>query len=115
MSIYPTLTDLCGIATPAHVEGQSIRSLLADPRATWDAPALTTYRFRNHAVRYEGWRYIRYANGDEELYDETADPYEWVNLARDPRFAGKKLELAKFLPGDDHPDISGPDRGKAGQ
>ena len=33
MSIYPTLTDLAGIATPAHVEGKSIRTLLADPSA----------------------------------------------------------------------------------
>jgi arylsulfatase A-like enzyme len=115
MSIYPTLTDLCGIATPKHVEGQSIRSLLADPGATWDRPALTTYQFRNHAVRNAGWRYIRYANGDEELYDEQADPYEWVNLARDPRFESKKSELAKFLPAVNHPDISGPTDGEAGQ
>jgi arylsulfatase A-like enzyme len=115
MSIYPTLTDLCGIATPKHVEGQSIRTLLTEPQASWDAPALTTYRFRNHAVRDAGWRYIRYANGDEELYDEQADPYEWVNLARDPRFAAKKSELAKFLPASNHPDINGPRDNEAGQ
>ena len=33
MSIFPTLTDLCGIPTPAHNEGVSIRALLADPQA----------------------------------------------------------------------------------
>src|SRR4051812_42144172 len=81
MSIYPTLTDLCGIPTPKHVEGRSLRSLLVAPSSSWDQPALTTYRFKNHAVRSEGWRYIRYANGDEELYDETNDPNEWTNLA----------------------------------
>jgi arylsulfatase A-like enzyme len=109
MSIYPTLTDLCGIPTPKHVEGKSIRSLLANPGTAWDAPALTTFGFKNHAVRSAGWRYIRYANGDEELYDEEVDPYEWTNLARDPRFAARKLELAKFLPTRDQPDISGED------
>jgi arylsulfatase A-like enzyme len=113
MSIYPTLTDLCGISTPKHVEGRSVRALLADPRASWAAPALTTYRFRNHAVRDAGWRYIRYANGDEELYDEQSDPYEWVNLANDPKFAVKKSELARFLPTSDHPDIGGPAAGDA--
>lgn len=115
MSIYPTLTDLCGIPTPKHVEGRSIRALLADPKANWDAPALTTYRFRNHAVRDAGWRYIRYANGDEELYDEQADPYEWVNLAKDPKFAAKKAELAKFLPASNHPDLTRPTGDEAGQ
>jgi arylsulfatase A-like enzyme len=105
MSVYPTLTDLCGVPTPAHVEGRSLRPLLADPRAEWDRPALTTYRFKNHAVRSEGWRYIRYANGDEELYDERADPYEWVNLATDPGHAATRAALAKWLPKSDAPDI----------
>ena len=42
---------------------------------------MTNGRF-NHAVRSEQWRYIRYANHGEELYDHTNDPYEWTNLAR---------------------------------
>ena len=105
MSIYPTLTDVCGLPTPGHIEGQSIRKLLEDPKAPWDAAALTTYQFKNHAVRSEGWRYIRYANGDEELYDEASDPYEWTNLARNPRYAAVKSALAKSLPGKDHDDI----------
>lgn len=106
MSIFPTLTDLCGIPTPAHNEGVSIRRLLADPKASWDLPALTTYRFNNHTVRSEGWRYIRYANGDEELYDEAKDPNEWTNLAAKPEFAARKAELATYLPKTNAPDPS---------
>ena len=41
---------------------------------------------------------IRYANGDEELYDHDADQYEWINLAGVARFADVKKELAKLLP-----------------
>jgi hypothetical protein len=58
-------------------------------------------------VRVAGWRYIRYENGDEELYDETKDPNEWTNLAAKPEFAAKKTELAKYLPKTDHADIGG--------
>ncbi len=104
MSIFPTLTDLCGLPTPKHNEGVSIRALLADPKAAWDLPAVTTYRYKNHTVRSAGWRYIRYANGDEELYDETKDPNEYVNLAAKPEFAAKKTELAVYLPKSDIAD-----------
>lgn len=106
MSIYPTLTDLCGVTTPSHVEGLSIRSLLGNPVATWNSPAVTTYRFGNHTVRNQGWRLIHYANGDEELYDEQADPYEWKNLANDPQYASQKAELVKLLPTRNEPDIT---------
>jgi len=106
MSIFPTLTDLCGIPTPTHNQGGSIRAILSNPQAAWIQPALTTYRYKNHTVRTPDWRYIRYANGDEELYDERQDPSEWSNLAAKPEFTAKKAELAKFLPIQDVPDPS---------
>jgi arylsulfatase A-like enzyme len=111
MSIYPTLCDLCGINIPTHVEGKTIKSLLQDPQSPWATPAVSTHLFGNHTVRSEGWRYIRYVDGGEELYDESADPYEWKNLATDPQYSAKKAELAAFLPKKNVPDI-GTERGK---
>jgi len=107
MSIYPTLMNLCGIPKPAHVEGENIRPLLANAQAAWETPAVTTYRHGNHTVRTEDWRYIRYENGDEELYDERKDENEWTNLAAKPELAAKKAELAKYLPTVNHADIGG--------
>ena len=107
MSIYPTLTDLCGIPTPKHVEGESLRALLVNPQAPWDKPGMTTYRYKNHTVRTAAWRYIRYENGDEELYDETKDPNEWTNLAPKPEFAPKVAELRKLMTTRDAADIGG--------
>jgi len=107
MSIYPTLADLCGIPIPSHVEGKSIRTLLADPAAPWDAPAVTTYKYMNHAVRSADWRYIRYADGGEELYDESSDPYEWTNLATQAEHASRKSELGQWIPKKNQPDIGG--------
>ncbi len=98
MSLYPTLCDLCGLATPKHVQGVSIRTLLSQPESSWERPALTTFQFNNHAVRTERWRYIRYANGDEELYDHETDPNEWSNLAKEGKYADLKKDLAKWLP-----------------
>jgi arylsulfatase A-like enzyme len=98
MSIYPTLCDLAGVPTPAHVEGVSIRPLLENPKAKWDRAAVTTFHKDNHSIRSETWRYIRYADGSEELYNHDKDPYEWTNLAKDPQYASVKADLARFAP-----------------
>jgi arylsulfatase A-like enzyme len=98
MSIYPTLMELCGLPIPAHVEGVSIRPLLKNPNAQWERPARTTYLYNNHAVRTEKWRYIRYNDGGEELYDESKDALEWTNLAARAEYASIKERLRRHLP-----------------
>ena len=98
MSIYPTLVDLCGLQVPKHVEGPSLRPLLANVDAPWNHVAVTTHGYGNHAVRTDHWRYIRYANGEEELYDHRNDPQEWTNLAGKAEHAALKSELAQHMP-----------------
>jgi arylsulfatase A-like enzyme len=98
MSIYPTLCSLCGIQIPSHVEGADIVPLLSDPDAMWNKPAITTFRRNNHTVRTEKWRYIRYADGGEELYDHEKDEFEWNNLADDRGMSEIKTELTSLLP-----------------
>ena len=51
MSLYPTLMELAGLPTPAHVEGASVRPLLGNPARSRNVPAITTYKLQNHAVR----------------------------------------------------------------
>jgi arylsulfatase A-like enzyme len=98
MSIYPTLCSLTGIPKPSHVEGMNITPLLRDPTAEWETPALTSFHRNNHSFRSETWRYIRYADGGEELYNHDTDPNEWTNLAGDPKYADIKLGFAEFIP-----------------
>ena len=52
----------------------------------------------------ERWRYIRYADGSEELYDHDADPHEWTNLAAESRLDEVKRDLARRLPERNAPD-----------
>jgi arylsulfatase A-like enzyme len=105
MSVYPTLSDLCGLGIPPHVQGRSIKPLLADANAKWPEPAITTYLHGNHAIRTEKWRYIRYENGDEELYDHEIDPLEWSNHAKEAKFASVKHDLSMLLPKENVPDL----------
>lgn len=115
--IYPTLCSLTGLPLPAHLDGRDITPLLKDPSAAWAQPALTTQGFKNHTVRSEAWRYIRYATGDEELYHDAEDPLEYTNLAGKPEFAARKAELAAFLPKSDAPGLprSGGGKKKSGK
>jgi arylsulfatase A-like enzyme len=105
MAFYPTVVELCGLPPAGKIEGASVVSLLQDPKAKWDRPAITTAEGVNHSVRTERWRYIRYGDGSEELYDHDADPQEWKNLAADPRYDGIRKELADWLPKNKMPEV----------
>jgi len=81
----------------------SIVPLLEEPRQYWGIPAITTHDRGNHGVRSDRWRYIRYANGEEELYDHNNDPHEWTNLAQDPTLDHVKNRLSAWLPNNEVP------------
>jgi len=107
LDVYPTLLELAGLPARTDLDGLSLVPQLRDAAAARDRPALTTHNPGNHAVRSERWRYIRYADGSEELYDAVADPNEWTNRAADPALAGVKRELAKWLPAREEPPAPG--------
>lgn len=98
LDLYPTLAEVCGLPANPAVEGLSLVPQLKDAKAPRERPAVTTHNPGNHGVRTEAWRYVRYADGSEELYDVAKDPNEWTNLAADPKHAGVKTELAKWMP-----------------
>lgn len=68
-----------------------------------------------HAVRDDRWRYIRYADGGEELYDHANDPYEWTNVAAQPEHADLKVQLAAHFPTVNNPAVKGERAEKRGQ
>lgn len=107
LDMYPTLIDLCGLPQRDGLEGHSLLPQLRDRTAVRSWPAITTHNQGNHSVRTEHWRYIRYANDAEELYDHRADPNEWKNLASDPQFASQKSELSRWLPGTNAAPVPG--------
>lgn len=99
LSLFPTLLELCGIETPAGREAPTLTPLLVDPTRSWDSVA-TTFLAQpgGFALSAEKARYIRYANGDEELYNIEADPYEWRNLATDEGSSATLARMRRFAP-----------------
>lgn len=103
LDIYPTLCELCGLAMPAGLEGQSFARLLDDPGAAWSNPAITVHgtnqKVGGAAIRNERFRYAEYDGGAAGvmLIDEQADPLEQTNLAEDPQHQAIRKELAEQL------------------
>jgi len=98
LNIYPTLLELAGLPPKPDNEGHSLMPLLKNPKAVWSHPAIMTMGPGNKAVRTERWRYIRYKDRAEELYDEQKDPWEWTNLAGKLEYADDIAKLRPLLP-----------------
>ncbi|MEM6468944.1 MAG: sulfatase [Planctomycetota bacterium] len=79
--LYPTLAEICNLTKPPYVEGRTLSTLLHDPGADWESTAISALYERFITIRTDRFRYIRYAEGQEELYDMVEDPHQWENLA----------------------------------
>ena len=106
LSLFPTLTELAGVAAKEDNDGTSLVPLLRDPQAEWKHVGVTHVADAgSYGLSAKDWRYIHYANGGEELYHIAEDPYEWNNLAEDPTNAGKLAELRELGPKEFSPKI----------
>jgi arylsulfatase A-like enzyme len=100
VDMMPTVLDLLGQSAPDYTfAGRSLRPLLEQSDRAWDFPVITTHQPHDHAVVTDQWRYIRYATGEEELYDIRADPGEFRNIAGDASLDAVKLALGLLMPG----------------
>ena len=98
LDIYPTLLDLVDLPAVKGLEGRSLLPLLESPSARRVEPAVTTWHYNNHSIRGQNFRYIRYRDGTEELYDHRSDPGEHRNLAADSKYKEVRARLAAYLP-----------------
>jgi arylsulfatase A-like enzyme len=99
MDLYPTLIELCDLPEKSGLDGRSLVPLLKKPSRKWPYPSITTLN-RSFTVNDEGWRYTRYSDGTEELYNLREDPMEWNNLitSDNPEALTAKDRLEKWLP-----------------
>ncbi|WP_186776464.1 sulfatase-like hydrolase/transferase [Rubripirellula reticaptiva] len=98
LDVYPTLVELCDLPAAPKLDGESLVPQVTNPTAKRNHPVLSTWYYGNHAIRSNDWRYIRYRDGTEELYDHRTDPREHTNLAGNPEFAAIIAEHKKWLP-----------------
>jgi arylsulfatase A-like enzyme len=101
MDLYPTLVELTKVERPSHLDGTSLLAQLKTPAEPRSQPAITTMgdgAEASYSARSEHWRFIRYSDGTEELYDHRSDPHEFTNLAHDAAHSATKTSLHAALP-----------------
>jgi len=115
--IFPTIADLIG-AVPANApDGRSLRPFLEGRRPiAWRDHVFWEFDFRDVAgraaeirfglpsrscnlavIRDAATKYVHFAGLPPLLFDLEADPGETRNLAQEPAWRERRLELAEFL------------------
>ena len=97
IDLFPTLNKLTRLPEIASHDGLSLTPLLKDPSIKWERPAVIEFKRGNVAVRSNRFRYIRYKDGGEELYDHDTDSNEWTNLAKSPEHGVIRDELSNWI------------------
>lgn len=105
IDMYPTFVDLCDLvkdganADLQPLDGKSLASTLKDPDQAKDREVIISYlQAHEYAITNRDWRYIRYGDGQEELYDHNNDPHEWDNLASDPAYESIRSDMRRKSP-----------------
>ncbi|MBK8293651.1 MAG: sulfatase [Solirubrobacterales bacterium] len=97
----PTVLDLAGATSQAPVDGQSMVSRWVTPSAVANRAILLSsnhYRKRNRrhfeGVRTNKYKFVRYGDGEKELYRESRDPAELRNLIDRHRYRRVRKRLS---------------------
>ena len=98
IDLFPTILELCGVRAEPGIDGHSLCPQLGATPARRIEPAVMTWGKGNHSVRTEEYRFTRYVDGTEELYEHNVDPNEWTNLAWVEVFDKERAKLRAYLP-----------------
>jgi arylsulfatase A-like enzyme len=103
--LAPTIADIAGAHPTLPQDGMSLvpaarrPSLLGGRGVLLETFANPRGAPHYRSIRTERYRYDRYADGSEQLYDLRADPWELRSRHDDPRYARVKARLARGLAG----------------
>jgi arylsulfatase A-like enzyme len=104
IDLAPTMARSTHAVIGASVDGRALQDVLADPNRGHDrflpiyVPAEgEAAQPTAEAVRTWHYKYVKYADGSDELYDLVADPYELANATNDPSYASVKAAMISLL------------------
>lgn len=103
VDLAATIAEYASVTPGLPQDGRSLIPLITNSTTGWAEEVLLEMLIRKipkfYGIRVPGWKYAEYQNGDKELYDLTADPYELQNLANRAEYQIIQAELAQRLAG----------------
>jgi iduronate 2-sulfatase len=106
VDIYPTLSEICNLPIPKHLEGFSMVPLLKNPKLPWKKAAFSQYprgKVMGYSMRTKNFRYTEWKKKQtgnvlaRELYDHRKDPKENINVAAQSEYKMDVQRLSRML------------------
>lgn len=110
VDLAPTIASYAGATPPQPADGVDLRAQFIGPDRGWTRPVITegdiegVYTqhlgvgfdspLNERGLRLGRWNFVKFADGEYEVYDLVRDPLELQNLSGDPASAGliRRLE-----------------------
>ena len=94
VDLFPTACELTSLPIPDSVEGISLVPVLAKQDVQIKQSALS-FVPNGTSLRTKKWSYMKYKNGDEELYDMLEDSKQFENLATNLEYKNQLSKVRK--------------------
>lgn len=106
LDVLPTFCDYAGIPNPKNTRGESLRTILDDPKSDWREFVVTELAtdpknpdWKGRMCRTDRYKYNLYSKGErnEQLFDMLKDPGETQNLVNEPSMQTLRSNHKKLL------------------
>lgn len=92
IDLAPTIAEITGVRPSRPMDGQSLVSMITDAQAPWRESAGLELWADSNGTSFRGlvtpeYKYLRYLNGEQELYDLARDPHELTSVINDPSYS----------------------------
>ncbi len=89
VDIFPTVSEITGVAGPENLAGESFAEVLKKPELTHKQQIYSRFK-KGDSVVTGDYIFTSYTTGDnkieEMLYDHTIDPHETKNVVNEPKY-----------------------------
>lgn len=99
VDLVPTLGELVRLKLPDNLEGISFTPLLVQPDRPWKTAVFMVDSDAGQVVRNRQFSYLELKKGEirQALYDLKKDPWETINIVKDPAYAQARQEMSELL------------------